>query len=221
MFCEKCGAEMKPTDAFCLKCGAPNPASAQPTPAAAPAPGYAPMPAAPAAPEEKKSKKTLFTIIGAAAVAALLLLIIVCRCTGPNAAARRYMRAYSNLRAKKIVKMLPKDYIEGVEDIRDCDRDDLIDDLEDEFDDFKDELEDEYGDNYRWTYEILKSKKIDGKRFRQLKHYYEEYYDMDGDRITAAKTVYVLNKYKGSKDLDYDVDGLTLIKYKGKWYVMD
>ena len=57
MFCRNCGAQVKETDAFCLKCGTPikrnGPAQPQkpaPPPAAQPAPSGAPTPAAQPAP---------------------------------------------------------------------------------------------------------------------------------------------------------------------------
>lgn len=191
-------------------------APAYPNPA--PVPGYSTYPAAPA---EKKKKKALPIILSAAVLALILTAILIGRCFGPKAAARRFMRAYSTMRAKKIVNLLPKDMIEKIEDYKDVDIDDYIDELEDELEDFDDELKDEFGDNYRISFKILDTEKIDGKDFRNLKEECEDYYGLDEDRITAAKTVYGLLKFKGSEGREYETNELTVVKYKGKWYVIE
>lgn len=242
MFCAKCGAEMKPTDAFCLKCGTENknrqavlaqpiqnpvPVSPRPAQYAAPVapsavyrsePPVQPYPAS--ASVEKKEKKKWPIVLGAI-LGSLLLIILVSRCFGPKAAVRRYLRAYKNQNAGKVVRLAPKEVLEYYDDKRDIDYDDLVEMLEDRFEISYESREKHYGDNYRVKYEVVGVDNVDGKEARELRDRYEESYDMDGDRIGGIKTVYVLVKISGSEKTTYNVSTFTAINYKGKWYVMD
>lgn len=244
MFCAKCGAEIKPTDAFCLKCGAENklrqatpaqpiqnpaPTAPRPTQYTAPAapnpvnrsmpaapsyPNMAPVPGntpAPAAPAEKKDKKKLFIILGAAALALILMITLFARCFGPKAVVRRAMNGLIHQNAKKIIRTLPEEIVDEWELDSDY--------FEDEFEEMEEEYEDDYGENYRISFEILGTQKIDGKEFRNLKDHLEDFYRMDSDRITAAKTVFVLIKIKGSEGRNFRVWSYSVVKYQGKWYM--
>ena len=211
--CPTCGNQLNDDAVFCAACGNAVPAAVEAAPQVG---GFEPAAAQPSG----GNKKALIAIIAAAAAVVVVVVVLFTTVFNSNAAAKRavksYLKAISNRNATKIVDMLyPKPVLEDMEDEWDTDKDDLIDGFEDSFED----LDDEYGDD--WKVKDIKIKKVKDLKdddFEDLQEDYEDDYDM---KITDAKEVKVEFKVEGDDDDDKMAGTITVIKYKGKWYIED
>lgn len=243
-FCISCGTAL-PKEAVQPVAPAPVPV-AEPTPVYPTAPVYA-APAAPVAPvapaapaNEPKSgsiltqlkdtvasvfkplfanKNLVTAIIGI--VALVLVAAIVCGIFVPTE--KTPVKDLINITLKgdfdKLEKMLPKDYLEWVEDELDSDIDDLIKAEEESADHYMEALENEYGDNIRISIKITDKKELSKKKLNDIKDNLKEI-GINKKDVKKAVKLSVDYTIKGSDDKDEDDFKVVVVKIGGKWYAI-
>lgn len=243
-FCQNCGKPLDDTMRFCDGCGASQQEAPQQEVPQQEVPQQAPV--ATAAPKKegfsfnkvvgevktfanglvnrcKADKKFMYTCIGIAAAAVVVLVLLLSLVFGSGGMTKpidTMIDVTFKGKVSKIKDLAPDDYWEWYEDEYDMDIDDIIDDAEDEFDDVIDYYEDEYGDNIRVSYKVEKKKKLSDKKLKGIAEALADRYDLDEDDFTEAYELDVEMTIKGSDDDDTDDSEMTVIKYKGKWYLI-
>lgn len=118
-----------------------------------------------------------------------------------------YMNGMKKFNAEKIVKLYHEDMVE--------DEDDAIDELEDRFDDYED-------DDYKIKgFKIRESEKYSEDELEELAEMLDKYYEIDEDDVKAARTYYVRYTYDEDGDKGLSYRGVTVVKIKGKWYLVN
>ena len=250
MHCTKCGAELNPNAKFCTTCGTPVDNATPAAPAAAPSEQYAP-PAQPAAQPAKaegskinmneikeqliqtaspilnaiksiwaNKKIRLGIIIGVALLVVLGIGGLILGNTGYKTALDNYV-AVMNGNAKKVEKLMPKEYWEYLEEEDGQELDDIIDDFEDDYKDLVDEWEDEYGKNPKVSYEIEEAEKMDKDDVEDMAEALEEKYSFIDDKdVKQAYEVEIELTIKGRKDDDSDDMDVLCVKIGSGWYLI-
>ncbi|MDE5889048.1 MAG: hypothetical protein K2H20_03415, partial [Bacilli bacterium] len=156
----------------------------------------------------KTDKKVLGATIAVIVVAVLLICGVYLN-GGSKGVVKSFAQAYVKSDAKKITKLMHKDYLDTYEDMGF----DLEETLEDTFDDYDDE------DYKVLSYEIIDSEKLEKKDLKDLAEDLEDNCDIDEDTVKAA-VVYTI-KFKVDDDGDKDTmkTEVTAVKIKGKWYI--
>lgn len=237
--CENCGKTLDDATRFCDNCGTAQNAAPQETPVQESQP-------TPAAPKKvnfdfnkiidevkqfanglvnrcKADKKFMYTSIAVAAAAVVVLVLLLALVFGGNSytsALDNYINATFNGKANAVKKMAPAEYWEYYEEENDEDFDDFLDDYKDSIEDRIEYLEDEYGKNYKVTYKIEDKKELSDKKLKGIAEALADKYDMDEDKVTAGWELEVELTIKGSEDDDDSEQKLTVIKYKGNWYMI-
>lgn len=232
-FCQNCGKALDDAVRFCDGCGAPQQAEAPQ--------------AAPAAPKQdsdlkktlnkavtevktfangfvnrcKADKKFLYTCLGVVAgVIVVIVLLSFLLGGGYKSAIDNYIAASFKGKSSAVKKMAPAEYWDYYEEKYDTDFDEYLEDYEDNIEDTIDYLKDEYGDNFKVTYKIEKEKKLSDKKLEGIAEALADKYDIDEDKVTAGYELDVEMTIKGSEDDDENETELTVIKYKGSWYLI-
>lgn len=241
-FCGNCGAVMDDAAAVCGNCGAQlAPAPVQAAPAAQ---------VAQAAPAKKidvsavvnkvtatatevingvKSGDKNSMIKGGIAVAAvavvLILIISLFSGGGEEKVVKKFIKAYDKENAAALVKLVPK-YVRELAEERDLD---LEEAYEDEIADFYDYMTEELdADKLSFKFKVKDIDEVDEDDL-------EEYADNIKDSIQFVDSDVEFKKSKVTKGCEVDVDvtvkgggdkdkvdlTLSLIKYSGKWYVVE
>ena len=213
-FCNKCGASFDDDALFCPVCGAP-----------VEAPVEAPV-AEEAAPEKRtvsfevpdvkaiagkmgKDKIVKIGIIAGAALTGLIVLIVALSLIfpSPKAVVKKYMRGMINGNAKAVVSTMPPFMFEDKDDKEDAIEmyEEVLDYIE--MDDVKYEIKD-----------VSKMSSSDKKDLKKALENYEDINDdFDADKVKGFKVVEVKVKDGDEKK----TVEFSLIKYKGRWYIMD
>jgi hypothetical protein len=178
----------------------------QPTPVApvgAPAGGNAML-------DKLKNNKTM--MVGVIAGAVVLLLVIVffgSKLLNPSySVVNKYMSGMKSMNAEKIAKLYDEAMIEAMYD---GDEDEIIDSLEELFEEQEDK-------DYKITsFKIRDCETYSEDELDDLADDLEDYYDIDGDDVKAAKKYWVKISVDkdGEKDIEYT--DVTVIKIKNKW----
>lgn len=234
-FCQNCGKALDDAVRFCDGCGAPQQAAAPQ--------------AAPAAPKQesdlkktldkvvaevktfangfvnrcKADKKFLYTCIGAVAgvIVVIVLLSLLLGGGGMTKPIDTMIAIGYKGQVEKIKDLAPAEYWEYMEDEYGMDVDEVIEEAEEALEDTLESLEDEYGENVRVSYKVTKKKKLSDKKLEGIAEALADTYDLDEDKFTEAYELDVEMTIKGSEDDDENEDELTVIKYKGKWYIIN
>lgn len=233
-FCQNCGKALDDAVRFCDGCGAPQEATAAPATPAAPKQGFDFKATFDKVVTEVKTfakgfvnrckadKKFLYTVIGIAAgvLVAIVLLSLLIGGGGYKGAIDNYIAASFKGKSSAVKKMAPAEYWEYYEEKNGEDFDEYLENYEDNIEDTIDYLKDEYGDNFKVTYKVTKEKKLSGKKLEGIAEALADKYDIDEDKVSAGYELDVEMTIKGSEDDDENEVELTVIKYKGKWYLI-
>ena len=239
-FCGNCGAVMDDAAAVCGNCGAQLAAAPAPVQVATEAPAAAKKVDVDAVVGKAKAAAT--DIIGGvkngdkgsmikggiavAAVAVVLILIIsLFSGGGEEKVVKKFIKAYDKENAAALVKLAPK-YVRELAEERDLD---LEESYEDAIADFYEYMEEELdADKLSFKYKIADIDEVDED---DLEYYADsiksaiKMIDADVDfkkaKVTKGCEVEVDVTVKGGGDKDKVDLYLTLIKYSGKWYVVE
>lgn len=159
--------------------------------------------------EKLKTDKKVLGISIAVVVVVLLLVCGLYLNGGSKGVVKSFAHAYVKSDAKKIVKLMHKDYLDAYEDLGL----DIEETLEDTFDDYEDE------DFKVLSYEIVDSEQVKKKKVKDIAEDLEDNCDIDEDTVKDA-VVYTI-KFKVDDDGDKDTmkKDVTAVKIKGKWYI--
>ncbi len=150
----------------------------------------------------KEDKAFLKKVIcyAVAVVVVIIAIVLLAGNMGPKGMAKRYMRAYSKLDDKAIVKMMYKEEAEDYEDI-----------LEERFE----ALEDEDFKVKEWK--VTDVTDVKGKKLEKIQDSFEDDYDV---KVTKVQKVKVKVKQKVGDETDTKKEELYFGKIKGKWYLL-
>lgn len=240
MFCKNCGNQVPDGVAFCAACGTPVVAA----PAAA-APVYAAPAAAPAAPLGDKSKLVKLVAIIAAVAVVLGLFIALLGGGSPKSVAKKYvkaelegdMKAAFSVMAGKMQKCYEKELMDEYKDEmfemmeEQCDELDIKANIKN-FNQYykavkkvtKAEMNEEFGKGYKVKIKIrsvddLRSSEIEAIQEVYDNEMYEDY--INADKIKKGKKVTVAVIIEGKESDDTDEIEVYVVKYKGKWKVVN
>jgi len=140
---------------------------------------------------------------------------------GYEAVVNKYMEAYQELDAEKVVDLMPKKYIKAVAKVvYDDAQETMVDYKQDEFDKIGDDAKE---NGYKWsefTYEIDAVEDMDEDEIKDLIGEIDDEYDVEL-KIKEAKTVKVSMTIPLEGDeIDDDSESLTLVKIGNSWYVI-
>ncbi len=220
MFCGNCGAQ-NPDDArVCAMCGTPLETLETEAPAAD-APEFSTFPETVQTAAAKKRN----TAIGIGVVAAIALVVIIAIAavvlTGKPAYVKtveKYFSAVVKEDAKKLVSVLPPEYVEeNLEDSFD-DRQEMLEIMEENLADVVDGMEDQFGEKIKVKCKVRKDKELGTREVKNLKETYESYYDLDLD-IKEARELKVRVTMSGTEDEDSANMEIIVMKIGGKWYL--
>lgn len=150
----------------------------------------------------KEDKAFLKKVIcyAVAVVVVIIAIVLLAGNMGPKGMAKRYMRAYSKLDDKAIIKMMYKEEADDYEDV-----------LEERFE----ALEDEDFKVKEW--EIKSVKKLEGKKLETIQDAYDDEYEV---KVTKVVRVKVKVKTKIDDDTNTATRELYFGKIKGKWCLL-
>lgn len=236
-FCQNCGKTLDDAVRFCDGCGAPQQVAEPQAPVATAEPkqGFDFKATFDKVVKEVKTfaigfinrckaeKKFLYTVIGIAAgvLVAIVLLALLIGGAQPESAIDNYIAASFKGSTSAVKKMVPKEYWEYYEDNYDEDLNDFLDDYKDNIEDTIDELKDEYGKNFKVTYKVRDKEKLSNKELKKIAEALADKYDLDEGKITAGYEIEIKMTIKGSEDDDTNKTTMTVIKYKGAWYLIN
>lgn len=165
-------------------------------------------------------KIRLGIIIGVALILVIGIAGRVMDSTGYKSALNNYV-AVMNGNAKKIEKLMPKEYWEYMEEENDQELDDIIDDFDDEYEDLVENWEDEYGKNLKVSYEIEESEKMDKDDVEDMAEALEEKYSfIDEKDVKQAYEVEIELTVKGKKDDNSQDMDVLCVKIGSGWYLV-
>lgn len=242
MFCKNCGNQIPDGVAFCAACGTPVAAA----PAAA-APVYAApaAPVAPAAPASDKSKLIKLIALGAAVVVFLVLILSLLGGGSPKSVAKKYvqaeldgdMKAGFSVMAGKMQKCYEKEIMSEYKDEmfemmeEQCEEMDIKANIKN-FNQYykaskkvtKAEMTEEFGKGYKVKIKIrevddLRSSEIEAIQEMYDSEMYEDY--IDANKIKKGKKVTVAVIIEGKESDDTEEIEVYVVKYKGKWKVVN
>ena len=160
------------------------------------------------------------------ALAAILVLVVVVSifANAYKTPIQRYLDIEFKGKVQKIEKMIPKAYLEALEDEdEDFDADDYVDEMiEDAEESWKDEkkaLEKTFGDNYKVSYKILYQEKIKGDDLDDVKDAINSKYDIAKSSIKTVYELYVKITIKGSEEESSYKQTFYSINIDGSWYL--
>lgn len=241
--CPNCGTSNAPETNFCISCGTALPKETVQPVETAPVVAE-PIPAAPAAPAADNkfsfgklwaqlketvanvfkpilAKKGIVTaVIGV--VALLLVGSILCGIFVPTE--KTPVKNLINITLEgdydKLEEILPKDYIDYLEDEMKVELDDLIELLEKGSDVVMEAMEEEYGDDIRITFKVTEKKVLSDKKLDDIKDALKEIGISKKDVKKAVK-LDIDYTIKGSDDSDEDDCKVTVVKIGSKWYALN
>ena len=76
----------------------------------------------------------------------------------------------------------------------------------------------EYGEDYKVTCEILSKEKMSAEELEEGREGFEEYYGLDGKKLTEAYNVEFEITFKGSEGEESIIQNAIAYKYDGAWY---
>ncbi|MBQ6570347.1 MAG: zinc ribbon domain-containing protein [Clostridia bacterium] len=224
MFCGNCGHQNDDNMAFCTECGSPLTVIEQPQPQPQPQyqPQYQPQPVAAGFPgksfitglSEKNKKIGMITVAGIA-VLLIILLISLFGGRGYKSTVKKFVKYQFDGNAKGIVNMMPKKLLREFMDEEDMSKRELIEELEESLEESREYLEDYYGDHLKVTCKIKNDRNIRGDDLDDIKEDYEDY-DI---KVSAAKSVRITLKIKGSDDSTSIPMTIPVVKIGNSWYV--
>ncbi len=198
-FCGHCGSKQKAGTKFCDNCGQPMEASQRVF-----------KPSIPKWAKLSKSDRIGIIAAGAAAVVVLLAVLISSLfSSGPEAAAKKYMKAFTSGNAKAVLNMVHRNVLEELADSADMDKDEMIDSLQDNFDDIEDQLEDT-----SWKVLRVKEYDKDDEEYEKLEEVYEDNFDLKVKGVAKVKV-------KMELDDDEETEEFWFVKIGSKWYWSD
>lgn len=170
----------------------------------------------------KTDKKFMGICIGIAAgfLAVVVLLCVLLFSGGYTKPIDLYIDMTFEGKSSAIKKMAPADYWEWYEDEYDEDVNDIIEEYEEDVEDMLEYLEDEYGKNFRVTYKVTKKKALSDKKLEGIAEALADKYDLDEKKFTAGYDLELEVSIKGSEDDEEDEVDMSVIKYKGNWYLI-
>ena len=218
--CANCGNEMSDESMFCMNCG--TPVAAEPV-------------AEPAAPVRKTGKKfdvskllaafkenpklRLAAIAAAAVIALVLIIVIISACANPwKSGMTNYINLAYKGKAGAMVKAAPNEVWEYIDDEYGISKDDIKKDSKDYAEEISEDLEDTYGKNVKYTYKVVKQKKMTKKMVEDLGEILEENYDIDSDIVKAGYIVQLEYEVSGKDYFHWDEGMFMFVKIKGSWY---
>ena len=233
MFCKNCGNTMPEGATFCAACGTPVPAEAP----AATAPTAA----------GKISSNNLVKLIAIVAAAVLLIVAFASILGGgsPKSIAKKYVQAQLDGDMKKMYSMMAGKMQKCFEEeIMDDYDDELFEMMEEACDDEdidvkiknynqfykaakklnKAQMNEEYGKGYKVKIRIREVEDLRNSEIDDIQDYldsdtYEDY--IDSSKIKKGKKVTVAVNIEGKESDDADDIEVYIVKYKGKWKVVD
>lgn len=217
--CINCGAEMNDETMFCTACGTPVATEPVAAPEAAPAPAkkfnFGKLLAA----AKKDPKMRLIAIAAAAVVAIVLIVAIVSACVNPW---KRGMKNYVNLvykgKTSAVVKAAPNDVWEYIDDEYGLSKDDIKKDAKKYAEDIAEDAEDSYGKNIKYSYKVIKQKRMTKKMVESLAEAIEENYDIDANAVKAGYVVQMEYEISGKDAFMWSEGMFFFVKIQGNWY---
>lgn len=223
--CMNCGAQLEENIMFCTNCGAE-------VAAAAPAPE-----AAPVAPVEQKKKglnvgelvekakkdPKILIIAGVAAVA--VLAIIVALLWNPifnpwKSGLDNYVNLAIEGKASAVTKAAPKEVWEYIDDEAGISKEDFSKDKKDYAKDASEDAKETFGDNVKFSYKVVKSKKMTKKMVEAYGDGLENTYDIDADSVKAGYVVEYEYEISGKTSFTWGEGKAYIVKIAGGWYMV-
>lgn len=115
----------------------------------------------------------------------------------------------------KLLKAMPEEVVEEIEDSDYMD----IDDLEDMLDELLEEMEDEYGKRVKVSYKVEDKKELSEKKLDALKDELKDSYGISKKDVKKAMELELEVTIKGSEDKDSNDMEVVVVKIGGKWYM--
>ncbi len=190
------------------------------TPAAAPAapvPVYIPAQPVAETPKKKKGKKgliiTLSVIIVALIAIGCALFFLLPPILDGDCTEALDLQVDLLFGEGDIDNLAPEECWEAVEEYG-MDKESFSENIEM----LSEEMFEQFGDDISITYTVLKKERFDKDDLDDLKEEYDELFDIDPKRISAAYEIEYELKIKGSEKSDTVEDEIVVLKIDGKWY---
>lgn len=203
MFCGKCGAKNNEGAVFCYKCGKPLNDEQEVKNEAAHA--------------KTNNRNRNVGIISVAAIVAAVLVVIFYLFGGRSykTTVKKYLEASKNGDVKTILKLIPEDLIEKLQEEKGLNKNELVSEMQENMQEEMDTLNNELGDDWKFTYDIQKVKDVSDKNLKEIKKDYKEC-DVD---VTAAKNIEVKCKVKWKDNENTNTANISVIKIGRNWYI--
>lgn len=214
--CMNCGNQMDDNTMFCTNCGAEVP-----TPVAAPAPQKAPKVDVGEVVKKVKKNPKMLIIIGAAAV--VVLAVIIALLWNPlfnpwKKGMDNYVDLVVHGKANVVTKAAPKEVWEYVDDKAGISKDDVAKDKKDYAKDASEDMKETYGDNVKFTYKVIKSKKMTKEMVEAYGEALDNAYEIDKDSVKAGYVVQYEYEINGKESFDWGEGWAYFVKIDNGWY---
>lgn len=193
MFCAKCGAKIQEGSNVCSSCGSTLPKH-----------------------KHKKWHVVVGAIIGV--IAAAIILNSIPESNDYKATVEQYVEAYVAGDAKKIVALMPKEYVKAAIDNGDYDsKSDMIDDYQKVLDYSIEAFDEYFGKRWKYDISIIDTYEYSADEV-DMYLYYNDYANMDAAVDSIMEVSYMLSIYS-NKEEGSTTETLILFEIDGKWYV--
>lgn len=216
--CANCGSEMNDETMFCVNCGAPVPASA---PASEAAPAPAKKVNLGKLVKKVRSNPKLMLIAGAAALVVVVVLVValVGLLSNPwKSGMNNYVNLVYKGKASAVVKAAPNGVWEYIDDEYGISKDDIKKDNKKYAEDILEDAEDTYGKNIKYTYKVVKQKKMTKEMVETIADALEENYDIDADTVKSGYVVQLEYDISGKDAFMWSEGMFFFVKIQGNWY---
>lgn len=222
--CMNCGNQLDDNTMFCTNCGAE---------VSAPAPAPEAAPAAPVEQKKKlnvgelvaKAKKDPKILIIACAAAVVILAVIIALLWNPifnpwKSGLDNYVNLVIEGKASAVTKAAPKEVWEYIDDEAGISKDDFSKDKKDYAKDASEDAKETYGDNVKFSYKVIKSKKMTKKMVEAYGEGLENTYDIDADSVKAGYVVEYEYEISGKTSFTWGEGRAYIVRIGTGWYMV-
>lgn len=221
MLCKKCGNNIENSNKFCGSCGEPieKVMLLQESDTTATEKSL-----------KLKSKKQIIFLSSIATVAlAIIITFVIFLCTDMLINTNPYtmvidkrLQAIQDIDVKKLMEILPDDYIQYILDTTDSysNYDDMLLDYEDNLWQINRQTKKKYGTDFKIVYEIYDEKHCkDSKELSKLTDKFNKKYNGKSEITEVVQAVVNTEIKSPEKDEQYNEETMYFISIEGKWYL--